>query len=71
VKIDKGIPIPERKFAVEGKHHELRQALLGMNCGDSFAWPENRKPYKAADQVGVVIKTRKVNGSGYRVWRVK
>ena len=67
-KIQRGIPIPHQW--PEGTVAEvLRNALRKMAVGDCFDWPSNKEPYRAAKSLGMTVITRKINGSGYRVWR--
>ena len=70
MKIDSSIPVPERRFCKCGASHELRTAFSKMNHGDSFVWENNYAPFRVAYQIGIKIKTRKINGSGYRVWKI-
>jgi len=57
-------------MAIDGKLAALRTALKAMKAGDSFVWECNKAPFDAARQLKMKITTRKVNGEGYRVWRV-
>jgi hypothetical protein len=49
----------------------LREALTRMEIGQSFTWNDNVNPFMAAYDVGVKIKTAKLNGNGYRIWRAQ
>ena len=69
IKVDSGIPMPKRRFALGGNLTAVRGALEGMKVGDSFMWGSNKCAFLAAKQLGVKITTRKVDGEGYRVWR--
>lgn len=62
--------MPAGRFAIDGKLAALRNALGAMKVGDSFLWESNRVLFEAAKQLNMKITTRKVNGHGYRVWRV-
>jgi len=70
IKIERGVPVPERRFHTTGNLCALRNAMKNMAPGDSFLWGDNKSAYDAANQIGVKIKTRKSNGDGYRVWRI-
>ncbi len=63
--------VPVGRYHSAEVRETLRQTLSAMQPGQSFLWPENKYVYLAARQVGVKIKTRKVDGCGYRVWRVR
>lgn len=71
IKIETGIPIPFGNYRSDSNLGQLRGALQKMKAGDSFIWPNNKLLFDAARLSGTKIKTRKENGSGYRVWRVK
>jgi hypothetical protein len=69
IKIEKGIPVPGWGFA-----EDIRRALRCMEVGDSFGLEYGDKQihiYDLAGQAGVRVKVRKMNGEGYRVWRIK
>jgi len=69
--IDHNIPVPARGVAGSAMSR-MREALSGMEVGDSFLWSrDNKHPYKAAKQLGCRITTQKVNGNGWRIWRIK
>lgn len=68
VVVDDDVPTPIGRFAVVGKLATLRETLRGMKPGESFLWPTSWLPHQAAAQLNVKITTRKVTGSGYRVW---
>jgi len=71
VKIEKGIKLPPGRCALEGQLYQLRSVLDSMQAGDSFLWKQpSHNAYKAANQLGIKISTRKINGSGYRIWRI-
>jgi hypothetical protein len=70
MKIDRSIPLPLGRFYTTGKLHELRETIRRMKIGESFVWHENKHPYACADQVKCKIITRKIDGNGYRVWKV-
>lgn len=66
-KIEKGVPIPPLKTG-------LKDALLSMDVGDSFAYAEERNDtvramiarIKQEDDAEFVVRRTK---TGYRVWR--
>ena len=71
IQIERGIEMPEGRHALDGALADLRKALLKMKPGESFKWALHYKaPYDAAKQLKIKIATRKINGEGYRVWRV-
>lgn len=47
----------------------LRDTIAKLGPGESFVWPENYNPYRVAKLSGVSITARKLNGTGYRIWR--
>lgn len=67
ISVETGIPMP---IGRGGKLSAIRSALQAMKPGDSFIWEDHKAPYDAAKQLNIKITTRKVNGEGYRVWRV-
>jgi hypothetical protein len=69
IKIERGIPIPNNRYA--GVQAVIREAFRKMEVGESCVIPEtaNSGAYQCAKQVRIQIKTRKLNGDGYRVWR--
>lgn len=69
--IEADIPMPDGNFAMAGVYESLRSTLKDMKAGQSFVWDENGMIYRAAKEAGVKIKARKINGSGYRIWKVK
>lgn len=71
LEIERGIPIP-------GKHlsslaiARVRAALLKAKPGDSFMIvTPSTEPYRIAAGLNMKITMRKINGEGWRVWRVK
>lgn len=68
--IESHVPMPEGRFHDNGLYATLRKTLKEMTDGQSFVWSENTMIYRAAQEAGVKVKTRKINGEGYRVWRV-
>lgn len=70
IQIESGIEMPPGRMAVNGKLAALRNAMQAMKPGDSFMWECNKAPYDAARQLKLKISTRKINGEGWRVWRV-
>lgn len=69
--IERGFPIPTHQ---RSKLHEMRLALSSMSYGDSFVYDQGRHDtsdvHRAAREVGVKVKTTKLDGGGFRVWRV-
>lgn len=64
--IEKGLPVPSKA--------QLEPAMLKMGIGDSFLVPTQAKQSLAhwtAKKLGLVIRTCKVNGEGFRVRRVR
>jgi hypothetical protein len=76
-KVETGVPMPTGHFLQVGDLWRIRNLLeimepaVGKDTDQHFVWPDNGSPYKAAAQLGIEIKTRKLDGGGYRVWRVK
>lgn len=70
IKIESGHDIPSGNRALIGAMHDLRRTLETMLDGESFIWPDARVCWRAAIQIKVKIKTRKISGRGFRVWRV-
>lgn len=67
--IEHDIPIPKGREG--GFKYQLKCAFLEMKPGDSFMWyRDNKHCYSVAKTVDVKIRTMKVSGKGYRVWRV-
>ena len=66
--IDTNIPCPPGRQRLDGQRATLKRTLLEMATGDSFTWKDNKSLYDAAEQAGVAITTRKIDG-GYRVWK--
>ena len=74
IKIDKNQPLPKDKWVDDSMIGAYRKALCSMNQGDSFIVNDEtayKLAYRAARQVLITIKTRKVNGQGFRIWRSK
>lgn len=71
IQITSDIPIPPGRYALDGTLAKLRAAFATMQIGDSFLWPTSKPIFDAARQAKVKITTRKINGRGIRVWRVK
>jgi hypothetical protein len=69
--IESGIECPDGMFPVNGTLQGLRKALKKMKPGQSFMWDDNALPYHAASSIGIKVKTRKISGLGYRVWKLK
>lgn len=75
--IETGIPIPppttRGRWSVNGREcetHTIRDAFLAMSIGDSFLYNRTTIFYSIAQQLGIQIRTEKINGEGYRVWRI-
>ena len=69
VKIQAGIPIPPRSDCLQ----KWGPFLLSMSAGESFLVTESRQVNLLLTQAkrrGVRITTRKINGEGWRVWRL-
>ena len=69
--IEDGIPTPVGNRHADSKLGILRSTIASMKPGQSFVYPATKSVYKAADDLNVKIRMRKLNGGGYRVWRVK
>lgn len=70
LKIESGIPIPPRQ--AQGF---WAKTLLDMKEGDSFVVETRRERDSVLNcskrTAGVPVTTRKLNGAGYRIWRIK
>jgi hypothetical protein len=67
--IETNVPIPKLGTTQWSK---MTITIRNMAIGDSFVYPNNNTaPYKAAKKAGIKIRTSKVNGEGWRVWRVE
>lgn len=67
--IENGIAVPPARMPTPNK-----RLMLKMKIGDSFLVDSNaeRKSFfQSAENCGVTIITRKENGKGIRIWRVK
>ena len=72
VKIDKGIRLPPGHQMPDSERGRLRVLLKSMKAGESFIWDKDSKPcYDAAKKEHIKIAGRKLNGIGYRIWKVK
>lgn len=69
IKIESDIPIMPRRIP-NSKYREAYELMVKMECGQSFIWHENTSIYRVAKVLGISVKTRKLDGTGYRVWRV-
>lgn len=68
-KIEKGIPVLERTAS----NRTWRNLLEKMSIGDSFVVlrePERRSVIRSAHYAGMKVVTRKVNGEGWRIWKM-
>lgn len=61
------LEIPKGRLRIRGKLATLRRAILAIKDTGPFEWEDNHNPYRAAEQLGVKITTRKLNGNGYVV----
>jgi hypothetical protein len=70
VKVEKGIPLPDRTWA---EKKPLIGVLEKMKDGDSFLYPLIKRSELSycARKAGVVISTRTVDPLTIRVWRIK
>lgn len=67
--IEQGVPMPAGRQG--GFMYQLRLAFLEMKPGDSFVWHrDNKHCYVVAKMMDIKIRTMKVSGEGYRIWRV-
>ena len=69
IKITPKYHMPNGHFAQSGELYAVRQALRVMKVGESFDYKNNKTPYRAAEQLGFAVTIRKLNGTGFRVWR--
>lgn len=72
-KVEKGIPIPPRCASLFGGWRTL---LDSMEIGDSFLVDDVKMRDRVLrvnckDRRGMKVVSRKINGEGYRIWRVK
>lgn len=68
VKFTDKIPLPE-----VAPTSEVGKALLQIKAGQSFSVKreeERRSALTTAKRLGVKVTSRKVDGKGYRIWRV-
>lgn len=72
IKILHGLPPPQGRYWTSGNSHELRLAVMALkDKGDYFVWDKcHQAVYRAANQLGVKVRTRKVDGQGVYVWKV-
>lgn len=67
-KIEKGVPIPAPGRAVA----TIVEVVRSMEIGDSFV--ANHPPttfYGAAKYNNMKVSVRKLEGGGFRIWRIK
>ena len=72
MRIESGIPIPSSRHT-NPAINELRDTFKKMKVGQSVVvdWlKENAQIYHTARDVGARVSIRKVDGQGWRVWRV-
>lgn len=69
IKIEKGLPIPEKRAGVFGS---IANALKTMAIGDSFECTEaqRKNAQQTCHQFHIKVVTRKVAKDVYRVWRI-
>lgn len=69
IKIEKGLPLPEKKWAHYGF---IAAALKQMEIGDSFECTESQRSAasQTAHRHGIKVITRKSGQGLCRVWRV-
>lgn len=70
VKIEKRVPVPKRCGTLYGGR---RKILISMKPGDSFvveALSERDRFFRAAARAGIIIKTRKLETGGVRIWKI-
>ena len=65
IKIEKGIPIPER-----GGNGGLTATLRKMEVGDSFVVKRPCSVHFCARQIGIKVKIRSIDDHTMRVWVV-
>ncbi len=70
ISIERGHKMPEKRFMEHGNQASLREAISKLKRNESFLWKDNKMPHKAAEDLGMKIKTRKINGEGFRVWKI-
>lgn len=61
------IHLPSGRTRMVGKLATLRRAIQSLEGNATFEWSENHNPYRAAEQLGVKITVKKLNGNGYVV----
>jgi hypothetical protein len=71
--IEQGIPIPKKG---QTQWCGISLAIAKLKVGDSFLVPPDCHPvqmygscYNAAKRLGYKIVTRKISGTGWRIWR--
>ena len=70
MKIEKGIPLPPAKG---GKKTELSETLAQMEPGDSILLEVEKKAMQlkqTGSRRGYKMAFRKIDGQGWRVWRL-
>lgn len=72
-KIETGVPLPAENRRSEEFVSGLKKLkkAKGSKEDESFVWDDNNVIYRIALRYGFKIRTRKENGTGYRVWRIK
>lgn len=68
-KLEQGIPIPARQPT-----GGIKALLSKMKAGESFVVPtlaERNSIFMGAKRAKIPVTTRKLNGDGFRIWRVK
>lgn len=67
-------PPPTRKHASNSRQEQLRQMLKQLTPGshECIVWPyDSRLVHRAAEDLGVEVKTWKLAKGGFRVWRLQ
>lgn len=72
-KIETGVPLPAGRRDTAEFIAALKKVKVATRSNEdqSFTWHENVVIYRTAIKNGFKIRTRKINGQGYRVWRIK
>lgn len=68
--IEDGIPIPMGR----GQYSWLKETLIALRPNQSFIVASDAKRTSVlsrAKELKIKVTTRKINGEGYRIWRVK
>lgn len=73
LKVRYNIPPPTDRIRFDSPTGELRETFRTMKRRGHFDWSgtDNRFLYRSAQLAGVKITARKIDGGGWRVWRIK